>query len=101
MNALIAFWTSHREETLAPGSTTTHPRLQRHLHRHFDGHGARVGEKDVVEPRRRDLDEKLGQLDRRRMGEAAEHHVRHPPELQADGIVENRMAIAMDGRPPR
>ena len=45
--------------------------------------------------------EPLGQPDRRLVREAAEHHVRHPPELLAHGRVERRVAVAVDRAPPR
>ena len=42
-----------------------------------------VGEEDVLEPVRGQRDEPLGEADRGRVGEAAEHHVRHVAELPA------------------
>jgi hypothetical protein len=64
--------------------------LQSHLHGDLDRDRARVGEKHMLErgftigcgPRSQ-VDEPPSQLDPRLMGEPAEHHVRHPPELGA------------------
>ena len=51
--------------------------LQHHLQRDLDAHRAGVGEEDVLEPVRREVDQPLGEPDRGGVGEAAEHHVRH------------------------
>ena len=75
--------------------------LEAHLDRDLDRHRARVGEEHVLEPRRRDLDEGAGQVDRGRVGEAAEHHVAHGAELVADRRVEDGMGVPVHGRPPR
>ena len=45
--------------------------------------------------------ERPGQVDRGRVREPAEHHVAHGAELVADRGVEDGMAVAVHGRPPR
>ena len=54
--------------------------LEHHLERDLDAHRAGVGEEDVLEPVRRELDQPLGQPDRGGVGQPAEHHVRHLAE---------------------
>ncbi len=76
------------------------PVLQAHLDRDLDRDRARVGEEDVLQRLRGDLHERGRQPDRGLVGEPAEHHMAHPPELVADGLVEHRMGVAVDGRPP-
>ena len=49
----------------------------------------------------RQLDQAPRQLDRRLMRQSAEHHVRDPLELRAQGGVEVRVAVAVDRAPPR
>jgi len=74
--------------------------LQRHLDRHLHRHRSGVGEEDRLQPRRGDLDEQLGELHRGRVRDAAEHHVGDGVQLGAHGLVENRMAVPVNGRPP-
>ena len=75
--------------------------LQRHLDRDLDADGPGVGEEDVLEGVRGDLDEPLGEVDRGRVGQAAEHHVRHPSGLLGECGVQLGHPIAVDRRPPR
>jgi len=89
------------EHPRAMGSSATTLVLQRHLECDLDGHRAGVGEEDVVESGRSDLDESPDQLDTRFVREPAEHHVGHRRQLRAQGVVEARMPIAMHGCPPR
>ncbi len=78
------------------------PVLQAHLDRDLDRRPSpsRPGRRGasgsgVISTRRR------GEPHRRLVGEPAEHDVAHPPELVADGGVEHRVGVAVDGRPPR
>ncbi len=76
-------------------------RLEADLDRHLDRDRSRVGEEDVLERLRRQLHQPRRQLDRRRVREPAEHHVRHPLQLRAGGGVERRMTVAVNRAPPR
>ena len=75
--------------------------LHRHLHRHLNRDGTRVGVEDVAHRGRRDGEQQLPELDRRRMGEPAEHDVRHRVDLRLGRRVEDGMVVAVDGAPPR
>ena len=89
-----------REHLAAPGPALRLLVLDRHLDCDFDRDRARVGEEDAVEPRRRDSGETLRQLDRRRMGEPAEHDVRQTLGLPAHGFHDMRMAVPVRHAPP-
>jgi hypothetical protein len=49
----------------------------------------------------RQVDQQLGKLQRRLVGQPAEHHMAHPAQLMLGGLVELRDRIAVDGTPPR
>ena len=91
----------HGEQAPAGGPRLTPGELQGHLDGDLHRDRARVRQEDVVEPRWRDVDQHLGQLDRRMMGHPAEHHVGHVPQLGTNSLVEHRVAVPVDGRPPR
>jgi hypothetical protein len=92
--------TAQRQQPLLLGTPARALELQRHLDGDLDADRAGVGEEDVLHALRRQLDEPTGQLDRGRMREAAEHHVRHLPELLLHGRVEPWMTVAVDRAPP-
>ena len=92
---------AHGQQPGALGPADAALVLEDHLDRHLDRDRAGVGEEDVVEPVGGDLDEPLGQPDRRRVGEPAEHHVRELAGLRGQRRVEHRVPVAVDRRPPR
>ena len=72
----------HRAESVAVVAAPDgqHPRpsrpgLEAHLQGHFHGDRTGIGEEHVLKRLGGHLDQTLGELDRRRVGEAAEHHV--------------------------
>ena len=73
--------------------------LQGHLERDLDADGPRVGEEHPVETGHGG--KTRGERDCRLMGEAAEHHVRHPAELRPHRFVQCRVPVAVHDRPPR
>ena len=75
--------------------------LQHHLQRDLDADRAGVGEEDVLEPGRAELDQPLREPDRGLVGEPAEHHVGELGGLRGERRVEGRVAVAVDRRPPR
>ena len=75
--------------------------LQAELDRDLDRDRAGVGEEHLLQPVGRDLHQALRQTHGRLVREPAEHHMRHPPELLADGGVERGVAVAVDRAPPR
>ncbi len=78
------------------------PVLQRHLHRDLDRDRARVAEEHGVQPVRGDVHEQLGQPGRRFVGQAAEHDVVHRwPAGGRSPQSSDRVAVPVDGRPPR
>jgi hypothetical protein len=81
---------------LAPGLVVLEGHLDGHLHRHR----ARIAEKDVLEGLRRQVHQTFHQAHRRLVGKAAEHDMGHAVELVADGLIENRVIVAVDGAPP-
>ena len=72
-----------------------------HLHRHLDADRAGVGRGRRARAVRGQLDEGPREPHRRLVGEPAEHHVAHPGQLVGHRRVQRRVAIAVDGRPPR
>jgi hypothetical protein len=92
---------AHRQHPGALGPAGPALGLQHHLERDLDRHRTRVGEEHPVQPGRADLDQPLGETDRRCMGEAAEHHVREVVRLRGERSVEHRVVVAVDGGPPR
>ena len=75
------------------------PVLKRHFDRHFDGRGAVVGEEHVLQSRRGNVGQPLGQPDRGGIRAAEIGDVRHFVELGSDGRVDLRMAMAVDVAP--
>ena len=76
------------------------PVVMAHLQRHLDAGRTVVGVEHLVQPGRGDLHQALGQLHRRRMGEAGEHYVFQAVELLADALVDARIAVAEHVDPP-
>jgi hypothetical protein len=81
---------------LAPGLVILDGHLDSHLHRHRAG----ITEEDMLEGLGRQGHQPCHQGHRRLVGEAPEHDVGHPVELVPDGLVEDRVVIAVDGAPP-
>lgn len=67
----------------------------------LDRDRAGVGEEDMIEPGWSDSDESFGESDGRGMRESAEHDVGERLELPCDRLVDVRVTIAVDDRPPR
>ncbi len=88
------------EEAAAGAHALVEPVLGGHFHGDFDGDGAAVGEEDVVQVAGEQGGEAGGQVFGGRVGEAAEHDVRHLGELSGDGFADVRMIIAVAGGPP-
>ena len=80
-----------------------HVRVVLHAHLHGDLHGDRpgVGKENTVQAWWGQSRQASGQLDGRRVGQAAEHDVGHAVQLFAYGGVEGGVAVAPDRRPPR
>jgi len=89
------------EEAGAPRNPPVEPELKGHLQRDLDGHRPGIRKEHVVEVARQQGGEAGGQPLRRRVGEAAEHHVRHGLQLGGDGGPDVGMVVAMRRRPPR
>ena len=91
----------HRAQRRQPRPPLGPADLQRHLDRHLHGDGTRVGEEDVLEPVRRERHEALGEPHGGRVGQPAEHDVRHRVELRGDRRADVRVAVPVAGAPPR
>ncbi len=76
------------------------PVLEAHLHGHLDRHRTGVGEEDVLQAVRGDLRQPGGEPDGGLVGEPAEHHMAHPVQLAAGGLVEHRVVVSVHRRPP-
>jgi len=79
--------------------------VERHLQRHFHPGRPVVGIEHFVERSasclaRRDGEQPLRQLDRRRMRDPGQDHVLQGPRLPRDGLGDARLAVAMDVCPP-
>ena len=96
--AVVAAADGEHPPPRTPGSRV---HLPGHLERHLDRHRAGVGEEHVLQPVGRELQQPSPQRDGRLVGEAAEHHVAHPPELAGDRRVELGHGVAVDRAPPR
>ncbi len=92
---------AHGEQPRPLGSPDASCVLQRHLDGHLDRHRTRIGKEHVLESGGAQIDETLAQLDRPRMGDPAEHDMSHLAELRPHGLVEDRVPVAVDRRPPR
>src|SRR5262245_123176 len=77
------------------------PELKGDLQRDLDRRRAIVGEEDVIESQRGQLDELAGEFDRRHVGHAEQRAVGDLVELRADGLVEFRDAVAVNVAPQR
>ncbi len=75
------------------------PILKGHLERHFHRGGATVGEEHMVETRRREIDQSLGEANRGGVRSAEQRAMGHAVELLANGGVDPRVAMAMDIAP--
>ena len=75
--------------------------LERDAERGLDRGRAGVGVEDAREPGRRDLDERVRQLDRGHAAEAEQRRVRDALELRAQRGVERRVAVAVHVAPER
>ena len=75
--------------------------LQAHLDRHLDRHRAGVGKEHRLKALRRHCQQRLGQAHRRLVRESPEHHVRHLLKLGFERPIECRVAVAVNGTPPR
>ncbi len=92
---------AQRNETRLRRQVPAAPVLDRHLQGDLDGHRTGIGEEHQVESVGGDVDQPLGQGDRRRMSDAAEHHVRHGVELLRYRRVQARVVVAVNHTPPR
>ena len=90
-----------REELLLLGAAALPPVLERDLERDLDRGRAGVAVEDARQAGRRDLDQPLGELDRRLVGEAEQRRVGDAIELRADGVVELAAAMAVHVDPER
>ena len=75
------------------------PVLKGHFQGHFHGRGPVVGEEHVPQTRRGQVDQPLGQVDRRGVRRAQRRDVGHAVNCCADGGVDSRMAMAVDVAP--
>ena len=91
---------AQRDQTVLLGLPLAEPVLQRHLDRHLHGHRATVGQEHLVERFRRHPHQALAQLHRRLVGDATEHHVGHFVDLVLGRLVQTRVVVAVDRRPP-
>ena len=96
--AVIAAAPSHQPPFSGPSAAA--PVLQRHLHRDLDRHRSRVAEEHRLQPGWRQVDQQLGQPRRGLVGQAAEHDVVHRRQLRGQRRVQDRVTVAVDGRPP-
>ena len=76
------------------------PEVEAHLHGHFDCGRAAVGKEAAGQARRRQRGEFRGQLRRRLVSEAREHHVRQLLELPGYGRIDVRMGVTPEVYPP-
>jgi hypothetical protein len=72
---------AHREQSGPLGSADAALVLKHHLDGDFNAHRPRVGKEHVLQGRRSHGDKPLGQPHGWCVGQAAEHHVTHPPCL--------------------
>ena len=93
--------TAHGQEAVLARSAVAHPALQGHLDGDLDGHRAGVAEEHASQRGRRQRDQPPCQSDHGRVRQAAEHDVAHGRGLSVQRLVEHRVAVAVDGRPPR
>ena len=92
---------AQRDEAAALGPAAVAPVLKGHLQRDLRRGRAVVGVEDAAQAGRRDLDEPLRELDRRRVREAEHRRVRDLLELRAHGTVDRRMGVPVDVAPQR
>ncbi|SKY86054.1 Uncharacterised protein [Mycobacteroides abscessus subsp. abscessus] len=93
--------TAPGQQARAARLATTAPILQRHLHRDLDRHRTRIAEEHLLQGCWCDVDEQLREPRGGLVGQSAEHHVAHRLQLIARCGVEDRVAITVDGGPPR
>ena len=75
--------------------------LQGHLQRHLHRNGTGIRQKDARKALRQHGQQAFAQFHGGRVGQAAEHHMRHPPGLTLGRGHQTRMIVTVDGRPPR
>src|SRR5690606_33799579 len=75
-------------------------RVEAHLQRDFDSRGTVVREECLAEPRRRQRQQPLGQLDGRRMTEAGQDDLFELARLLCDGSADSGMGMAEQVGPP-
>ncbi len=92
---------ANRQQPIAIRLAARDPVLDRHLDRDLDGHRARIGEKHVLQRRGRQVDQPARQGHRRRVRQAAEHHVGHRLELVPRGPIQLGDVVAVYRAPPR
>lgn len=88
------------KQTVLPRPACYLPVLQGHFKRHFHAYRAGITEKNMLERLWRHAHQPLPQLHCRAMGEAAKHHMGHVLGLFLQGLIQDRMVIAVDGAPP-
>ncbi len=77
------------------------PELEAHLDRDLDGDRAGVAQENVLKAVGGDLREPRAEADRWLVGEPAEHDMAHASQLCADRLIQGRVAVSVDGGPPR
>ena len=75
--------------------------LQGHLQRHLHRNGTGIRQKNTCKALRQHGQQAFAQFHGGCMGQAAEHHMRHPPGLTLGRGHQTRMIVTVDGRPPR
>ena len=96
--AMIAV--AQRQQPVFAGLALAHPVLQRHLDRHFHRHRTAVRQEYLGQFGGRQRHQPLAQFHRRLVSDAAEHHVGHAFGLVTQGLIQTRVVIAVDRRPP-
>ena len=76
------------------------PVLRSHFHRHFHRHRTAIGKKHMVQIAGQHRRQPRGEPFRRRVGKAAEHHMRHRGKLLRHRRADMRMVVAVTRRPP-
>ncbi|CFM10567.1 Uncharacterised protein [Bordetella pertussis] len=90
-----------RHEARAAALALVEPELHGHFHGHLHRHRTRIGVEHAFQPRPQQRAQAAGQVQRRLVRQAAEHHMRHAVQLLAHRLGDMRVVVAMAGRPPR